>query len=195
MIRAAYKWPSNAEMIADIAKLGYISGFVLDCTYGEGVFWKVFRPELFYTSDINPESNANGRHDFTNLPWPDGHFDTVVFDPPYKLNGTPSEPDVRYGVGTRAKREDRMLLMYDGGIECIRVLTVGGHLIWKCMDQVTSGKMVWQTHDFTNFAQRNGCELVDRFDLLHEPRKQPGGRRQVHAARCYSTALILKKVR
>lgn len=191
LIRAAHKWPSNAELIADVAKLGYIKGVVLDPTYGKGVFWKKFEPELLFVSDIKMPGQED---DFRDLPYGDEFFDTVVFDPPYKLNGTPSEPDVRYGVGERATVDERMLLCYDGGIECIRVLKRGGHLLWKCMDQVVSGNVVWQTHHFTNYAQRNGMKLVDRFDLLHEPRKQPGGRKQVHAARCYSTLLVFKKV-
>lgn len=172
-------------MIADIAALGYIHGTVLDTTYGKGVFWKVYRPDGLW----------KGEEDFTAMSWGDGAFDTVVFDPPYKLNGTPSKPDERYGVDVKATTEERMKLCFDGGAECIRVLKIGGHLIWKCMDQVVSGAIVWQTARFTRFAEWNGCDLVDRFDFLHEPRKQPAGRRQVHAARCYSTALILEKVR
>lgn len=193
MIKAAHNWPSNAEMIADVAKLGYITGDVLDPTYGEGVFWKKFTPEFFTFSDLHSEFTWY-RADFTDLPWKDGTFDTVVYDPPYKLNGTPSEPDVRYGVGLAVSWRDRMHLCAMGGFECIRVLKKGGHLLWKCMDQVTSGHVVWQTHEFTNIAESCGLDLVDRFDLLHEPRKQPAGRSQVHAARCYSTLLVFKKV-
>lgn len=193
MIRAAHKWPSNAEMIADVAKLGYINGLVLDPTYGEGVFWKVFRPEGLIWTDIK-EDNAWHKQDFTDMPWGDEWFDTVVFDPPYKLNGTPSEPDVRYGVGEPERWQDRVTLCHEGGRECIRVLKGGGHLLWKTMDQVCSGKVRWLTWAAMDIASHRGCELVDRFDLLHEPRKQPGGRRQVHAARCYSTLLVFRKV-
>src|SRR5690606_27767225 len=44
-VLAAHRWRNNAEMIADVAKLGYITGDVLDTTYGRGGFWTVYMPE------------------------------------------------------------------------------------------------------------------------------------------------------
>ena len=36
----ATRWATNAEMIEDVARLGYLDGSVLDVTYGLGTFWK-----------------------------------------------------------------------------------------------------------------------------------------------------------
>jgi hypothetical protein len=195
MILAAQPWPSNAEMIYDVASLGYLDGYVLDPTYGLGTFWRQWVPERFEYSDIKLDGSHHA--DFTDLPWVSKTFDAVVYDPPYKLNGTPSEPDVRYGVDVVATWQERMGLCEQGALECWRVLKPGGYLLWKCMDQVCSGKVRWQTYEFTNFMVRGGlfCELVDRFDFLMTPRTQPVGRRQVHAARNYSTLLVFKKER
>ena len=39
IIYSATAWRNNSELIADVARLGYIEGTVLDVTYGLGNFW------------------------------------------------------------------------------------------------------------------------------------------------------------
>jgi hypothetical protein len=85
-------WKTNAELIRDCASLGYLHGdwYTLDPTYGLGTFWSLWRPHTLVASDIDPAKSLwGGATDFTNLPWSNNLFDAVVFDPPYKLNGTP----------------------------------------------------------------------------------------------------------
>ena len=60
-------------------------------------------------------------------------------------------------------------------------------------DQVCSGRVRWQTFAFTEEALSNGCELVDRMELISY-RPQPKGRSQVHARRNHSTLLIFKRL-
>lgn len=191
---------NNAELVAQCAQLGYITGHVLDPTYGYGKFWTVWQPETFTASDLNPDKSPYGNGtpvDFTEMPWDEEVFDTVVLDPPYKLNGTstgegPSAADERYGVDTYMPIDDRHQLIYDGIDECLQVLKTGGYLLVKCQDQVASGRVHWQTVMFTAHAEFAGCRLVDMLHLVGG-RKQPAGRRQVHARRNYSTMLVLKK--
>lgn len=48
--------------------------------------------------------------------------DCIVFDPPCKLNGTPTgEVDERYGVHVVSSWEDRMRIIDDGIVACCKV--------------------------------------------------------------------------
>lgn len=196
MIVRATAWKTNAEMIRDaVVPLGYLADdFVTyDPTYGSGGFWKLWRPRpgFLWFSDKNPEVATDVIPvDFTAMPWPDRHFDAVVFDPPYKLNGTPGHPsDERYGVHNKMRWQDRMQLIRDGLTECIRVSN--RYVLLKCQDQVCSGAVRWQTDEFTRHAETLGAKKVDRFDKLGGI-AQPGDRRQVHVHANYSTLLVFQ---
>lgn len=192
VIYAAQKWPSNAHMIVDCVRLGYLKSdwFTLDPTYGLGNFWTLWKPNP--DKFIYDDKYTLDGHDFRNLPWEDGTFDAVVFDPPYKLNGTPSPEEKRYGVEVPTRWQDRLLLMVQGLRECSRVLKPKGYLLVKCMDQVVSGKVVWQTDVMTRQATLDRLTKVDRLDFLTDPRPQPHTR-QLHARRNYSSLLVFKK--
>jgi SAM-dependent methyltransferase len=192
-IPATARWATNAHLIADVAALGYLrpTDLVLDPTYGLGNWWARWKPDRLVTSDLRP--GAQLRADFRRLPFAAGTFDAVTFDPPFKLNGTPSGAvDARYGVDEPSTWQDRMALIGAGLDECARVLRPGGRLLLKCQDQVVSSHVRWQTIAFTNHATGLGLDLVDRFDLLGG-RPQPAGRRQVHARRNSSTLLVFEK--
>ena len=190
IIYAAKYWPTNAHMVADCVRLGYLRSNmkILDPTYGLGNFWTIWHPPLLGWHDI-----ALDGVDFRSLPEADESYDAVVFDPPYKMNGTPTDwVDGRYGVGVSTRWQDRLKLIMHGVEECIRVVKKGGYLLVKCQDQVVSGKVVWQTDMVTNIAMAEGMTKVDRLDFMTNPRPQPH-RRQLHARRNYSTLLIFKK--
>jgi hypothetical protein len=176
-ILRAHRWPSNAAMIAEaVVPLGYITGDVLDATYGlKHVFWKQYRPESLTTNDLN--APADHAFDFRHLPdewW--GEFETVVFDPPYKLNGTPAMGDMDNRFGTadehgKLNREGKLAMILGGALECWRLRP--RWLLVKCMDQVEGGKMRWVTMMATAALGENGARLKDRFDLLSTPMAQP----------------------
>lgn len=192
IVYSATKWPTNAHMIADCAKLGYLrpEWLTLDPTYGRGNFWKEWRPphNRLVTSDAF--TPAGMRADFTALPFWSQAFDAVVFDPPYKLNGTPSHPDEAYGVHIPTRWQDRIALICKGVHECARVSE--NILLVKCQDQVVSGKVVWQTDIVTQAARQVGMRKVDRLDFLTDPRPQPHSR-QMHARRNYSSLLVFER--
>jgi hypothetical protein len=195
-IRSIGNRTSNAELMRDCWRLGYLDGRVLDVTYGQGRFWKTYRPERLTTNDIDVTTDAEWHFDFTELPviWA-GSFDTVVFDPPYKLNGTGgSHPsDKGYGVADSLSVESRMDLIFDGVTEGARVLAPSGHLLVKCQDQVVSGHKVWQTFVIPELAGVEcGLRLVDRLHV-QSYRPQPAGRRQLHSRGDYSSLLVFKK--
>jgi hypothetical protein len=194
-VLAATAWPTNAELIADVARLGYLRAewATLDPTYGRGVWWQRWRPTSLTASDLDPAKSPTGTSvDFRSLPHGDASFMAVAFDPPYKLNGTPTAGvDARYGVDAYTSRDDRHLLLVDGMAECARVLAPGGTLLVKCQDQVNSGRVRWQTDLVTDTARLLGLEKVDAF-LMLSYRPQPAGRRQEHARRNYSTLFVFR---
>ena len=89
MIKAADTWPSNAELIADVAKLYFPpKPSIADLTYGRGVWWQLDHPLYWggelYSNDLDVNTLADEHTDFRNLArWQDAEFDVVAFDPPY----------------------------------------------------------------------------------------------------------------
>jgi len=188
----AQHWVTNADMIVDVARMGYLDGSVLDATWGSGNFWTKYRPPDLTGCDIDEQKSYIGSVDIRHMPFIDGHFDNVVCDLPYRLNGTPDRGDFdeRYGIEVVTRWQDRYQLILDAIPECARVAKK--RVLLKCQDQVCSGVKRWQTMDFTNHAAKFGLVLEDRFDLLHTPRVQ---RSQRHTHNNYSTLLVLRKTR
>jgi hypothetical protein len=191
-VPAAFAWPTNGHLIADVAKL-YIDpdAVVLDPTYGRGTWWTRFRPAHLIAHDLDLDGI-----DFTALPEADASMDVVAFDPPYKLNGTPTPAvDARYGVAGSYKRwQDRHALIRAGMDEAARVLRPGGVLLLKCQDQVCSGRMRWQTDEFSAHGAVLGLRKVDRFSMLGTTRPQPmKGRTQQHSHGQPSTLLVFER--
>lgn len=176
-------WNTNADLIADVAKLGYLDGTVLDVTYGYGRFWTKHRPAYLIGVDLNPKKTdpTIGPVDFTAMPFPDGWADTVVYDPPYRLSGTPSlgDFDEAYGIEAPTSWRSRIHLIGDGARECARVAR--RHLLVKVQDQVVSGQMRWQTDVVVDAVTPLGWRKADRFEFSGGSIPQPAGRRQVHA--------------
>lgn len=187
-VMAAHQWRTNAALIVDVARLGYLDGTVLDVTYGEhGGFWKDWRPELLTTSDLHHP--ADRRWDYRSLPCADGEFDSVVFDPPYRMGGTPDRSDDRrFGNEKYVGREARLEDIRAGAVECYRVAR--RFLLVKCMDAVEGGRVRWQTDIVTRAVESAGGVKVDRFEFLKPSRPQPAGRQQRSARRNYSTLLV-----
>lgn len=197
-------WRNNAELIRDaVVPLGYLKRewIVLDPTYGKGNFWSLWKPDELHASDLYPRGIGSDPHqkivkmDFRYLLWTDNTFDATVFDPPYKLNGTGgSHPsDEAYGVADPYMSiEYRHEMIRLGLDECVRVTRVGGHILLKCQNQVSSGKIRWQVLEFAQEAEFMGAELIDMFHLPSY-RPQPSGRKQKHSRQNYSTLLVFRK--
>lgn len=219
-VRAVYPWRTNADLIYDAWRAGYVNGVVFDSTPGkDGLWWRrLIHPETLDPADgieriiLNNDVDGGRRFDFRETWYRDEKFDTVAFDPPYKFNGNPKglpELSERYGVDVPARWQDRLVLMSDGLIECIRITRHRGHILVKCQDQVVSGALRWQTRTLTTVAEtglREGEEappgwrlapkakLIDRFDMLGHHIPQPmKGRKQRHAHARPSTLLVFER--
>lgn len=189
-------WKTNAEMIRyGVVALGYLTkdSRTLDPTWGYGKWWTLWQPDVLIGSDIDAAKSPCGQSvDFRHLPHADASFDVVAYDPPFKLNGTGSDKDERYGVHIAQTRMQRMQGILDGMTECTRVLKPGGYLLVKVQDMVNGGKVHWQSDTCTNHGQSIGLTKVDAL-LFKSYRPQPPGRRQLTARRNYSTLMIFQK--
>lgn len=162
---------SNAQLVLDLVHLRHLrpEWVTLDATYGAaGAWWKAWRPDVLVTNDLDPAVAADYHHNVTRLPWKRRRFHVVVFDGPYKLNGTssgrgPSASDARYGVTVATRWQDRMALLVAGSVECARVASE--RVIVKCQDQVCSRAKRWQTRDIADAVERTGLWRLD--DQLH----------------------------
>ena len=195
-VLAAGAWRTNGHLIADCARLGYLTddGPTWDATYGLGNWWTIWRPRNLCGTDIDPAKSpsAAGGMDATCSDWDYDTWQHVCIDPPYKLNGTDQGEGERYGVARRMTRDDRHDLMAAMLAEGTRVLRTGGTLLFRCQDQVEGGRVRWQTIAFANLGEQLGLELVDHL-LFPSYRPQPAGRSQHHARRNVSSLLVFTK--
>ena len=184
---------SNAQLMADCAQLGLLDGSVLDLTYNVGRFWRDHRPADLTTSDLDLQFDCDYHENFCATRWDANSFDTVVLDAPYKLNGTstglgPAASDESYGVGgSYSKVEATHDLMLRGLVESARLAR--RWVLFKCMDQVVSGQVQWQTRMFADYGEKIGMRLWNRMYVVGY-RKQ--SRPQVHVHADHSTLLIFQ---
>lgn len=205
-VYAAHSWPSNAELIADCARLGYLKpdDLVLDPTYRNGTWWKAWRPDRPMVTNVLEA----GGWDFRSIPWPDDHFDAVTFDPPYVSTGgrTTSTIDTfnaTYGLSDTPRTPAGLQCVIDDGLaECHRVVKPAGIVLVKCADYISSGRLWLGTHRTLTTALALGFEAVDRLEMVGRCRPQPERSRrdgqpvvQQHARRNLSTLFVLRKAR
>lgn len=198
-VLAAHDWPTNGDLIADVAEL-YLtkSMHVLDPTYGRGRWWTRWQPNRLTASDIVP-GRAEFVADFTAMPWCPESFDVIAFDPPYvcvggrKTTGLPDMHD-RYGLTDAPSTPWSVQTQIDRGLaECKRVVRRKGLVLVKCQDYISSGKFFPGTFHTQSMAAHLGLELIDRLEHYGPVRPQPPGRRQVHARRNLSTLFVFRR--
>ena len=126
----------NSALIASIAPL-YLTGSVLDVTYGRGMWWRRFEPDPFDCHDL-----ALDGVDFRALPEADRSYDSVCFDPPYVPRQGPKPATkledaayrARYGLDTPRGPRELERLIFDGLAEAARVAR--SFVLVKCCDFV-----------------------------------------------------------
>jgi hypothetical protein len=133
----------SAEMVGRLlAVLLPDARTALDTTWGRGNFWDGSAGVDVVGCDISPHGRPAVVADFTRLPFRDGAFDAVIFDPPYLADaGKKSLIGRRFGTyrTTRALRA----AIEDGATEAWRVARVG--VIVKVMEQIHGSRLVRMT--------------------------------------------------
>ena len=226
-VLACHDWPTNGDLIADVARLGYLDGLVLDPTFGRGKWWTRWEPDALVATDLDPRGQGGVvAADFRRLPFADSTFDAAAFDPPYvsvggrKTTGLPDYHD-RYGIDDAPTTPAGVQAQIDAGLaEMARVVRPRGHVLVKCQDYVSSGRLQPGTHWTLSTALGLGMDLVDRLEHHGAARPQPPrwrlcrgcrgkggddagtcqechgegrlGSPQVHARRNLSTLLVLR---
>lgn len=198
---------TNADLIARIAPL-YLTGSVLDVTYGEGKWWDRFTPEPFTFHDLHKVDGV----DFRALPHDDDSFDAVCFDPPYVISGTHSSDRLgpefqnRYGVGlhnlagmanTSTGEQSFRAMLCAGLLEAIRVSRCW--VLVKCMEFAQGSHAKTDFHDIpylmTSWALEAGCVKHDQ--IVHHAGTGPGGHNITtikRARRAHSYLLVFRVV-
>jgi len=152
---------------------------ILDVTYNRGVMWQGVATKLGYrlvTMDINPALPVMVHASFSQLPFANGVFDVIVFDPPHlpvaggSLHSSRIWHD-RYGItGERGQGRDgdnvsEMFLPFL--LEAKRVLVPGGIILAKIADLVHNHRQQWQHVDLILAAQYAGltaCDMLIKVD-------------------------------
>lgn len=203
-VLAVKKWSTNADMIADVARLGYLDGNVLDLSYGRGKFWTKHRPTFLTTNDLDP-GKGDHHEDVTGplrFDWY-GRFDSVVWDGPYRLSGTRDDAkldgggadfDERYGIDGDYQPVSEVMGLLEAGVKTAsRCVCKGGFVLVKCQNQV-AGQKHFQAYRLAAVGAEHGLVLVDEFiRMTTKARPQPKGRAQLRARSNYSTLLIMRR--
>jgi len=179
-------------------------GFVLDMTYGKGVFWKKMEnlPYDVVKNDLDPE-RGDFSFDFTRLPeeWAEW-YDVVVLDPPYLgvggIETLKESIDKNYNNKDRAKTSgagvSAVRRLYAGGmLEAHRVLKKKGVLILKTMDQVESGQAQFLSHDLMELGRIIGFKIEDEFILMINGTPTMRHETQEHARKNHSCFVVMRK--
>lgn len=180
---------TNAQAIVDAMFLGWVESPCVDLTFGLGRFWRYARPETLVRCDLDPERALDVCCDFRFTPFASGSFATVVFDPPYKLNGTggSTSSDADYGVADRW--DDRRDLYADGMAEAARICRPGGTVLVKGQTQIAGGRI----HSFERHAiplgERHQLRPIGILAVVSNGQPQPKGRPQ-RSPRNNTSALI-----
>lgn len=138
---------------------------ILDACCGSRMFWfNKKHPNAVY-QDIRSESHVlcDGRKleispdvvsDFRSMPYPDGSFKLVVFDPPHlQRAGDKSWLALKYGKLTSNFKDD----LKKGFSECFRVLEPNGILIFKWNeDQIKVSEILKLTDQDPLFGHTTG---------------------------------------
>ncbi len=138
---------------------------ILDPCCGSRMFWfdPVNQGVLFGAIRSEEHTLCDGRAlnitpdlqmDFRKMPFPDGGFRLVVFDPPHlRQAGIRSWLGLKYGILGEDWRED----LRQGFAECFRVLEPEGILIFKWNEtQIKVGEILALTDQKPLFGHKSG---------------------------------------
>ena len=189
------------ELLQWILRLYIPSGrFDVDPTYSIGGFYrKIPQPKLCY--DLVPQKDGVLQADCRELPIKSGSVRSIIIDLPFlattgkSLAGnTGNIINRRFSV---ARSERELVALYEDAIrEANRVLRIGGVLVFKCQDKVSSGKQYMTHCSVYQWATSAGFEPLDLFILLARSRLVANWQRnQKHARKYHSYFWVFRKRR
>lgn len=170
---------------------------IADITWGKGVFWSKIKhaPDLLFASDLKGGEGIFD-FDFKKLPYENGYFDRVVFDPPYMHN--PGKPIVNNSYQNKETTtgfyHKDIIELYSAGMrEASRILKPKCYLFVKCQDEIESSKQYWSHIEIYEIALKLGFYAKDLF-VLHQINKPIlQHKNQKHARKNHSYLWVFEK--
>ena len=200
----------NDDVIKSIMKLQGIEQFDLDCTYSTGVFWKKIVPPTHKT-DLYPQTPDVKECNSENLPFENNSFNSIMYDPPFVINGGVNSENATNNVGKDgsniiAKRfggyrnfEELKSNYYKTLQELYRITKEGGFVVVKCQDTVSGGKNHFTHVAIMNMAIEIGFHPKDMYILLAKQRLSAFNgtkwKTQYHARKFHSYFWVFEKTK
>lgn len=179
---------------------------ILDATYNTGKMWKGCGFQPHTTLDIDPQYGTDVVADFRSMPFEDGSFDVVIFDPPHLPNAyatndrATGHADV-YGVRVQAdaRSGDNVVPLFVGFLaEANRILRDDGVVLAKISDLVHNHRYQWQMVEFVQAIQVSGltpCDLLIKRDPAGGNLKSSKWSKVHHLRRVHSYFIVARKGR
>jgi len=178
------------ELLQWIIRLYIEEGrFDIDPTFSTGGFYrKIPHPKLCY--DLMPQRDNVLQADCRRLPIKSGSVRSIIIDPPFLATTGKSLQSNSGNIINRrfsvARNERELAALYEDAIrEANRVLCLGGILVFKCQDKVSSGKQHMMHCNVYQWAILQGFEVLDLFILLARSRLVANWQRNQKHARKY----------
>jgi hypothetical protein len=195
-------WPgSDAEMLEKMLAFypRQPPRRILDATVNRGRFWQgSTRPVIGL--DIDPRHRPDVVADHARMPFADGCFDVVVYDPPHIPNqGKDRSKDFhrRFGLGGKSPAQNGYTFshLYPAFVaEADRVLEAEGILLCKIADYIHNHRYQWAHLEFIQAARAGGfcaCDCIIK--VRKAPIRDPRWKAAHHARRHHSYWLVFRK--
>jgi SAM-dependent methyltransferase len=172
---------------------------ILDATINSGRFWEESsRPVIGL--DIDPRHRPDVVADNTRMPFADGAFDVIVYDPPHIPNqGKDKRKDfrTRFGLGGRSPSKNgyNFTHLYPPFVaEAYRVLKPEGVLFCKIADYIHNHRFQWAHLELVKAAAAVGFLACDCIVKVRKgPIVDPKWKEAHHARRHHCYWLVFRK--
>ena len=172
---------------------------ILDATLNGGRFWRGSKRPIIGI-DIEPSHRPNLVADNTAMPFRDGCFEVVVYDPPHIPNqGKDHKKDfnTRFGLVLRSSKENHYTFTHTFPPflrEAYRVLKAEGILLAKITDYVHHHRYQWAHIELINAARNVGFTACDCIVKIRKgPIIDPRWKTAHHSRRQHCYWLVFRK--
>ncbi len=172
---------------------------ILDATVNRGRFWRGSKRPVT-GMDIDPRFDPDVVGDNTNMPFPDGDFDVIVYDPPHIPNqGKDKQKDFneRFGLVLKSPKENGYTFSHTFppfAREAYRVLRKEGILLCKLTDYIHHHRYQWAHIEFVNAARDAGFIACDCIIKVRKgPIIDPKWKTAHHTRRQHCYWLVFRK--
>jgi SAM-dependent methyltransferase len=172
---------------------------ILDATVNGGRFWRGSKRKIIGL-DIEVSHKPSVVADNTLMPFMDGLFDVVVYDPPHIPNqGRDQQKDftVRFGLGSRSPKEMGYTFAHTFPPfiqEAYRILKPEGILLCKIADYVHHHRYQWAHVDLIQAARDVGFRACDCIVKIRKgPIIDPKWKVAHHSRRQHCYWLVFRK--